>query len=312
MGFRDRMRKKKKQGGGGLQKRHNSGTKKAGGRYPTIFLKEKVPEGIEFWKCTEGDHLVDIIPFEAGPNMPFDEKLKPISEEGDLDYVLDLFVHTNVGNMNNPYVCPYENFGLPCPICEFLKANRLEKETWKKIIAKHRVIYFLWVHNSRKDEKKGVQIFESSHYFMEQKIASIAKSPKGGGFEKFSCPDKGKSLAWTREGAGLENTQYLGHRFIDRESPIPDRILDQTFSLDSIVNMHPDYNAMKKDFVETLKKLKLGGYDDTDDGEADDVPFDDQEEDDIKDDRFKSGGGSKGYDVKKKKKKVVRKRRRRS
>ncbi len=303
MGFRSRMRDKKNTGGG-LQRRHNAGTKATKGRYPTIFNKDNLPEGIEFWKCTEGDHLVDIIPFEAGPDMPFDDKLKPISDEGDFDYVLDLFVHTSIGNMNNPYVCPYENFGLPCPVCEFIKANRLEKEVWKKLIAKHRVIYFLWVHNSVKDEKKGVQIFEASHFFMEQKIASIAKSPKGGGYIKFSCPDKGKSLAWTREGSGLENTQYLGHRFIDRETAIPDKILDSTFALDSIVNMHPEYDVIKKDFLYTLKKLALDGGDEE---VEDDVPFDADKQDDIDD----SGFDMKKKKKKKKKKKVNRKKRRR-
>ena len=304
MGFRDRMRKKKSSGGG-LQRRHNAGTKKTGGRYPTIFNKELVPEGVEFWKCTEGDHLVDIIPFEAGPNMPFDEKLQPISDEGDLDYVLDLFVHTNIGNMNNPYVCPYENFGLPCPVCEYIKANRLEKDIWKKLIAKHRVIYFLWVHDNRKEEKKGVQIFEASHFFMEQKIASIAKAPQGGGYTNFSCPDKGKSLAWTREGSGLENTQYLGHRFIDRESPIPDKILDSTFPLDTIVNMHPEYSTIEKDFAQTLKILKL-----VDDEIEEDVSL----ETDIDDSGFDdSGFGDSGKEKKKKRKKVSspRKKRRR-
>lgn len=279
MGFRDRMRRKKKTGGRGLQGRHNTGTKSTGSRYPTIFNKEAVPEGVEFWKCLEGDHLVDIIPFEAGPDMPFDDKMQPISEEGDFDYVLDLFVHANMGNMKVPYVCPYENFGLPCPVCEFIKANRLEKEIWKKLAVKHRVIYFLWVHDSRKEEKKGVQIFEASHFFMEQNIASIAKSPKTGGYEKFSCPDKGKSLAWTREGSGLENTKYLGHRFIERDTPIPDKIVDSTFALDSIVNMHPEYDVIDKSFKETLKILKL----DTGEEEEQEVPF---EDDDIPDDHI--------------------------
>lgn len=301
MGFRDRMRKKKKKGGSGLQKRHDAGTKKSGGgRFPTIFNKEKVPEGIEFWKCKEGEHLADIVPFEAGPNMPFDDKLQPISDEGDLDYVLDLFVHTNVGNMKNPYVCPYENFGLACPICEFIKAHRLDKEIWKLLIAKHRVVYLIWIHDSRKEEKKGIQIFESSHFNMEERIEEIAKSPKGGGFLKFSCPDKGKSLAWTRKGSGMTDTKYLGHRFIDRDSPIPDKILDQTFPLDDIVNMHPDYDVIAKDFKETLKTLKIT----TDDDMDDDVPFDD----DIDDSRFNN---KEGEPKKKKKKKRTRKKRRR-
>lgn len=276
MGFRDRM--KKRRGGRDLQKRHNAGTKKTGGgRFPTIFLKDKVPEGIEFWRCKEGDHLADIIPFEAGPDMPFDERLQPITEEGDFDYVLDLFVHTNVGGMNKPYVCPYENFGGPCPICEFIKANRLEKEDWKKLVAKHRVVYFVWIHDDRDNEKKGIQIFEASHFFMEEKIEEIAKLPRGGGFENFSHPDKGKTLAWKRKGSGMENTQYLGHRFIDRESAIPNKILDMTFPLDSIVNMHPSYEEIEKEFKGTLKKMNLleGGE------EEDDVPFGDSTGDDV-------------------------------
>lgn len=271
MSFRDRM--KKKRGGRRLQERHNTGTKKTGGGgFPTIFNKDKVPEGIEFWRCKEGEHLADIIPFEAGPDIPVDSETNlPITEEGEFDYVLDLFVHLNVGGMNKPYVCPYENFGKPCPICEFIQANRIEKEDWKKIIAKHRVVYLLWVHDTREDEKKGIQIFEASHFFMQEKIEEISKLPRGGGFENFSDPDSGKTLAWTRKGSGKDNTQYLGHRFIEREGPIPDRILDQSFSLDSIVNMHPDYDEMEKEFKGTLKRLKL--LDLSDDEDEDDSPF---------------------------------------
>lgn len=279
MGFRDRMKKRKK--GSTLQKRHNQGTKQTGGTFPTIFNKDEVPEGVEFWRCGEGDHHVDIIPFEAGPDMPFDnDHIGPITEEGDLDYVLDLFVHMNVGNMNKPYVCPFENFGKECPICEFIKANRLEKEDWKKLAPKHRVVYLLWVHDDRKEEKKGVQIFEASHFFMEEKIAEIAKLPRGGGYINFSDPDKGRSLMWKRKGTGQQNTQYLGHRFIERESKIPDKILDQTFPLDSIINMHPSYDEIEKDFRGTLKKMKLSDDDDfrEEDEDHPDIPFDDDDE----------------------------------
>ena len=113
MGFRNRMKKNKTRST--LRRRHDEGTRPTGGsgRFPTIFNKEKVPEGVEFWRCSEGEHIADIIPFEAGPDMPLDERLQPITEEGHLDYVIDLFVHTNVGSMLKPYVCPFENFGKP-------------------------------------------------------------------------------------------------------------------------------------------------------------------------------------------------------
>jgi len=135
----------------------------------------------------------------------------------------------------------------------------------------------MWVHDTREEEKKGIQIFEASHFFMEEKIEEIAKLPRGGGYENFSDPDKGKLLAWTRKGAGKENTQYLGHRFIEREYPIPDRILDQSFSLDQVVNMHPSYEELEKEFKGTLKKMKLLVGDDEDDipfpSTGDDVPM---------------------------------------
>lgn len=282
MSFRKRM--KQKRGGRSLQKRHDAGTKNTGGgRFPTIFNKEAIPEGIGFWRCTEDTHLADIIPFEAGPDMPFGNDDKPITEEGELDYVVDLFVHMNVGNMNKPFVCPYENFGKACPICEFIKANRLDKEDWKKLVAKHRVVYLLWVHDSREEEKKGIQIFEASHFFTQEKIEEIAKLPRGGGYENFSHPDTGKTLAWTRKGSGQENTQYLGHRFVDRDAPIPDRILDQSFPLDSVINMHPEYEEIEKEFKGTLKRMKLLGSGEDDDMDTDDTPFDESTGDDVPD-----------------------------
>ena len=304
MSFRDRMKKNK--GGRSLRRSHNSGTKKTGGgRWPTIFLKDKVPAGIEFWRCKEGDHIVDILPFEAGPDMPLDERLQPVTKEGNLNYVLDLFVHTNVGSMNKPFVCPYENFGKECPICEFIKANKLEKEDWKKLVAKHRVVYLFWVHDSVEEEKKGVQIFEAAHYFMEEKIEVIAELPRGGGFERFSDPDTGKSLAWTRKGSGMTNTDYLGHRLIERESPIPDKILDATFALDSIVNMHPTYEIIKKEFRGTLKKMNLTALSEDAEDVKDETPWDeDNEVPDIDDSKFKSP-----EDKPKKRKKKRRRRR---
>jgi len=250
--FRSRYKKKKSS----LHKRHSKGAVNEGGRYPSILLKDKIPAGVDIWSCKEGDHYVDIIPFIAGKDMPFDSNLQPITDEGDLDYVLQLAVHQNIGAMKTPFVCPFENFGLPCPICEYIKANKLEKEDWAKIATKKRVLYFVWVHDTRKDEKKGLQIWEASWHLVEKPLAGIAKLPRGGGYVDFSDIDTGKSLSWERVGKGRD-TEYVGHKLLDREGPIPDRILDQTFPLDSIVNMHPSYNEINEAFLGTLKEMKL-------------------------------------------------------
>jgi len=269
--FRSRMRKKR----GGLKKRHNQAPRQTGGRFPTVFNKNDIPEGVGFFRCTEAQHIVDILPWEAGKDMPFDDQNQPVTEKGDFDYVLDLFVHQNVGKMNQPYVCPYENFNKPCPICEYMKSKRLEKAEWSKIRPKRRSIYLIWNRTNPTEEKKGIQIFDAAHFFMEEKIEEIAKLPRGGGYVVFSDPDTGKSVCWTRKGSGRENTSYLGHRFVDRESPIPDKILDATFSLDQVINMHPSYEAIAKAFKDDNKP------------DNDDAPFDTDEKD-IDDSSFKS------------------------
>lgn len=246
MGFRDRMKGQRK----ALKSRHNAQGQKAGtgGRYLTVFNKKKIPPGIGFFSCKEGTHVVDILPWAVGKNMPFDENDQPVTEKGNLDYVLDIWVHQNVGPTSKPFVCPYENFGLPCPICEYIKANRLPKEEWSKKRAKRRSIYLIWDHTTAEEEKKGVQIFDAAFFFMEEKLAEIAKNPEDGGYESFSDYETGKSVAWTRKGSGQENTQYLGHRFIERKKKIPDRILDKTFALDMVVKMHPSYEDIAKEF----------------------------------------------------------------
>ena len=253
MGFKDRMKGKRKN----LRERRNSRMAKGGGspkgRYPTIFLKDKIPEGVGMYQCKEGSHIVDIIPWEAGVDMPVDDSGTPVTEEGELDYVLSVHVHQKIGVMQKPYVCPYENFDLPCPICEYIKENRLPKDDWNRIRPKHRVVYLVWCHNDRDQEKKGIQIFEAAYYFMEQNIEEISKLPRGGGYEDFSDWENGKSLAWSRKGAGATDTQYIGHRFADREGPIPEKILDATFSLDQVVNMHPSYDEINEAFLGGLK-----------------------------------------------------------
>lgn len=251
MSFRDRMKKKK----ASLKNRHNTPSKSSA--FPTIFIKSKIPAGVEFFRCKEGEHIVDILPWEVGPDMPVDETGEsPITDEGDFDYVLDLFVHQNVGSMNQPFVCPWENFRKPCPICEYIKANRLPKDEWSKKRAKRRSIYLIWDRTNAEVEKKGVQIFDAAHFFMEEKLEEIAKLPRGGGYITFSDPDEGKSVCWTRKGSGQENTSYIGHKFVDREARIPDWVLDQTFALDQVIEMHPSYEEIDAAFNGAPKTKK--------------------------------------------------------
>lgn len=282
--FRDKMKKKR----AGLKNRHNK--KSSGGsRFPTIFKKNKIPEGVNFFKCGEGTHKVDILPWVVGKNMPLDESGNHMTEKGDFDYILDVWVHTNVGSMKQPYVCPHENFGKPCPICEYINNGpRLPKKEWVKVSPKRRSIYLLWDRTDREQEKKGIQIFDAAHFFMEEKLKEIAERPEEGGYIFFSDigskKSPGRHVVWKRKGTGQENTSYLGHRFIKRKTKLPDRILDKTFSLDKVVNMHPKYDEIAEAFASQILPKK-----------EEDEPFNEDEE---KEDIDESNWG-----VKKKKKK---------
>jgi len=243
-----------------LMQRHQEqiDNKDQGNEFPTIFDKSLIPKGIGFWKAGKGDHEIDIIPFFAGNQ----HNRVP---EGKVAYVVDLYVHTNVGPLRTPYPCSAKNFKETDPICEYISKNRLSKEDWKKVASKRRTAYLVWVHDTPEEEKKGLQIWEVAHFFFEQHIDEIAKTPRGGGAIPFSDVEVGKSIAFSIKSTGKyndgnterESISYSGHRFIDRQTPeIPDHILDQIFPLDEVIMMRPDYEEMETAFYGPSKAKK--------------------------------------------------------
>ena len=247
--LRDQLRKQKQE----LRKRQDESYERrtSGGNYVDFFDDEKIPKGVEKWKGAEGMHIVDIIPFIAGKNYP-DKRLigKPV-------YVVDIWVHKNVGSGNVTYVCPSRNFKEPCPLCEYISnakktGNLLSKKEYVAVAPKRRVVYLVWVHDNEKEEKKGIQIYDVAHFFLGEPLDEAARLParagvSEGGSIPFMDVDEGMSVCWTRKG-GDSNTKFIGHKFIEREEPIPDEIIEQSFSLDECIKMHPDYDEMSEMF----------------------------------------------------------------
>lgn len=284
MSFRSRMKAKRTK----LRTMHNKqdpeGRKQI---FPTIFLKKDIPAGVEFFRPPEGRAMFDIIPFEAGPDTPIHSDV----EEGDLAYKLDVMVHYDIGSMKKPFVCPKENYGEPCPICAFRDAQRLPTEEWKKLKPKHRVIYLVWVHDdSRKEEKKGIQIMDMAHFNSEEKFLEVARLPRGGGYVNYGDHEDGKTMVFTRKGTGARNTQYIGHSLIDREVKIPDRILDKTFSIDQIIEMRPEISDIEEAFMGMKDSIKL----DENNSPLDDTPSMGDDWDDTGRDRKRTTSRSSG------------------
>lgn len=214
---------------------------KSGG-FGSIFDKMLIPEDRQlFLSIKEGDHVIDIIPWFAGPNHPN-------VGDGKLTYLVDYWAHYNVGPMNDVVGCNQYMYRKPCPICEYINKQRLPKEEYTNVKAKRRCAYLVWNHNNMEEERKGIQIMDLAHFCMEANLVVIASNPKGGGSVIFSDPDNGKTLVFTRKGTGQFDTKYLGHRFMDRDAPIPDFILDQVFQLENCMNLTPDYDELKEKF----------------------------------------------------------------
>jgi hypothetical protein len=222
------------------------------GRYGTFFKAKSELGDKEFWKCGEGEHQIDIIPWIAGSNYP--SKSYDI-KEGDIAIVLDIWIHYNVGPNEDSVVCPARNYGKPCPICEHINEIRKRddldedeiKERTKEKTPKRRSIYQIVCYDSNDEENKGVQIWDVAHFFMERHLTELSQKPKRGGFIAYADPDEGKQVYFKRKGQGQFNTEYMAHQFLDREYIIDDAILDSTISLDEAVVVL-SYNELKRKY----------------------------------------------------------------
>jgi hypothetical protein len=208
-----------------------------------IFSPEKV-KGMSFWKPGPGQHIFDILPYIAGSQNPRRKK-------GKAAYVVDVFTHRGVGPNEDQYICLAKSFNEPCPICEYraerVKESDATEEEIKALKPGRRVVYAIW---DGDDQKKGVQLYEVAHWFMENPIQSIVKKPKrGGGLSEaidFPHPDNGKSVAFEIKAVG-KNRDYTGHQFVDRDEPIPDEILEAVPVVDELLHV-PSYDEVHAAF----------------------------------------------------------------
>jgi len=206
--------------------------KKGGG---SLFRSDV--KGVSFWQCKEADHIIDIIPYTAGDMDPI--------EPGSESYVLEFFVHSNVGQQEGMIICMAETFKKPCPICE--ERRRLikkgdDEQRIKELTPSRfpRSIYNIVCYDSKEEENKGVQVWHTSNYLLQQFLLALAKRPVRPGqksvepFIAFMDVDEGKSIAFKREGK-KESTKYIGIRFEDRNYKISDEIAKGVHVLDELI-----------------------------------------------------------------------------
>lgn len=231
-----------------LIKRTKAGASRRGRAGAGVFKTDL--DEVNFFNCKEGDHILDIIPYEAGPN-------DPITPEGDPTYQLEIFVHRGVGPTEDQRVlCLRDTYGQPCPICDHrrqLQTEGADEAKWKPLFAKQRNIYNILCYSSEKEEAKGIQVWEVAWFYMEKHLAKLAKGPmqrggrsRGASVEPnvaFADPDEGKSISFSVESQGKEFPEYSGHQFEARDYVIDDGLLEEAHCLDDLIII-PTYDEV--------------------------------------------------------------------
>lgn len=234
-----------------MRKRQDESYKKKddSGRFKTIF-NDKFPADKKF-KCGEGEHSLDFIPFVAGSN-------NPNVKEGKLTYILDVWVHNKVGINEDSYICMNKTFAKPCSICNY-QAELIKREEDDDIVKAlnptRRGIYNIWCHDNPKEEAKGVQIWDVSHWLFESNVIEQAKLKKGGGYIYYTDIDDGKVVSFRRTGSGATNTKFVAITFEDREETLPDEIVMGVYNLDELLHI-PTFEEVETAFFGKAKGEK--------------------------------------------------------
>jgi hypothetical protein len=215
-----------------------------------LFKDEDAKKAI--WKCKEGKHIIDILPYEAG-------RFDPNAKKGDMQYVFEYYFHANLGlDGKQQAMCLNKTYNKPCPICEDI--IRMQKDGEDEAIIKAlmpkrnpKSIYNILCWDKGED-KKGVQLFIVSHWFMGKHLLELASVPIREGMENeldpiipFMDPDEGKSVYFRREGEGANDTRFYGHQLLDRPKgfKIKNDVLDQCFCIDEIIKI-PTYEEVEE------------------------------------------------------------------
>ena len=227
---------------------------------------------LPLWTAGKGDHGVDIIPYFAGANDPavVQGKIK----EGDPQYVLDIYIHQNIGPGDEQFICLQANYRQPCPVCEYRNtvireappedADQRTKDQHDSSLDalrfKRRVAYNIVNITNATEEAKGVQVWEIAHWFMERELLILAGRGKdrGKGFISYAHQKLGKTIWFARTGTGATSTKYGGYAFEDRDYDIPQGWLDGVFVIDQHIII-PEYDHVRTVLHDGIDKAKESG-----------------------------------------------------
>lgn len=241
------MSKNKKRG---MRERYQKSydSKDAGGANTDVIDWGKVEDGVKFYKPKEGINKLIIVPYIIKTkNHPLVHAGD--MEIGDMDYMMDLYVHRRVGPTEKDAICLKLNYGKACPLCDAAKEYRQkgDDESYKALKWSRRVYYN--VLNARKMDA-GLMVFSGvSHFLFEKEMIEEARGgAEGEEIIDFASVDDGcvvKFRGSMDSFGGNEFLRFKSFDFLDREEDLWDGIEEETVSFDEILILR-DTKEMEK------------------------------------------------------------------
>lgn len=249
-----------------------------GGSRSDVMDWKKVDGEVSFYTPVEGRNRINIVPYEIkSKNHPLVKRGD--AEIGEQDYVMDIWVHRNVGPTEANVLCLKNTYGKPCPICEQMALFKKQgKEDEARELKPSRKVYYN-VQDMKEPDK--LKVFSASHYLFEKELIDEARDDEAGGFVDFADPEDGKEIKFraTEVTKGsMKYKEFKSFSFEDREEPISDELLENAISFDEILNV-PTYEEVQNIFYgkdndeeEEEKPVKKARVVEDDEEDDDDVP----------------------------------------
>lgn len=228
------MNQRRKIGAGRYTQQHES--KDSGGvsRAQAVdFSKSKIKN--DFITYEAGSCTMEIIPYEIKSKL-HPEVHAGRMKIGELDYVLDVFIHRYTGPSEADVLCPKKNYGKPCPICD--EVSRLydegKNDEAKQLQTSRRCYYN--VKNHGKAGLENTKTFHVSHFLFTNELMEEANAiTKGNGVIPFAEIDDGKTIecrAAKKKFGTRDMIEYKSFKFFDREVPLEYSMIDESISFD--------------------------------------------------------------------------------
>lgn len=208
---------------------------------------------VTFFKPKKGMNLIDILVFEVSTNNH-----PGLGKPGELEYILELWVHRGIGALNHSFICPLKTFGKPCPICEEIEAKIKEGASWKDeeiaALRPTRRAYYNVIDMNEPD--KGVQIFTTSYANFQKELleeADCSQDGDGEGSDDIICfadPEEGFSVqfrAVTKKWGKIEYFEFKKFDFIERDNQYDEGILSDVYPLDKMM-VEASYDEIRDAF----------------------------------------------------------------